>query len=62
MKFPKMFVLRFYQQFKINLKNGKEIERNKIMETSRKLINQWRDLPKSFNFKSNNLTQILLEL
>ena len=57
-----MFVLRFYQQFKINLKNGKEIERNKIMETSRKLINQWRDLPKSFNFKSNNLTQILLEL
>ena len=57
-----MFVLRFYQQFKINLKNGKEIERNKIMETSQKLINQWRDLPKSFNFKSNNLTQILLEL
>ena len=57
-----MFVLRFYQQFKINLKNGKEIERNKIMDTSRKLINQWRDLPKSFNFKSNNLTQILLEL
>ena len=57
-----MFVLRFYQQFKINLKNGKEIERNKIMETSRKLINQWRDLPKSFNFKSKNLTQILLEL
>jgi hypothetical protein len=57
-----MFVLRFYQQFKINLKNGKEIERNKIMVTSRKLINQWRDLPKSFNFKSNNLTQILLEL
>jgi hypothetical protein len=57
-----MFVLRFYQQFKINLKNGKEIERNKIMKTSRKLINQWRDLPKSFNFKSNNLTQILLEL
>jgi hypothetical protein len=57
-----MFVLRFYQQFKINLKNGKEIERNKIMEMSRKLINQWRDLPKSFNFKSNNLTQILLEL
>ena len=57
-----MFVLRFYQQFKINLKNGKEIELNKIMETSRKLINQWRDLPKSFNFKSNNLTQILLEL
>ena len=57
-----MFVLRFYQQFKINLKNGKEIDRNKIMETSQKLINQWRDLPKSFNFKSNNLTQILLEL
>ena len=57
-----MFVLRFYQQFKINLKNGKEIERNKIMETSRKLINQWRDLPKSFNFKSNNSTQILHKL
>jgi hypothetical protein len=57
-----MLELRFYQQFKINLKSGKEIEDSKIMEMPCKLINQWLDLLKSFNFKSNNLTQILQEL
>lgn len=57
-----MFVLRFYQQFKINLKSGKEAEEYKIMEILGKLINRWRGLLKSFNFKSNNLTQILQEL
>jgi len=57
-----MFVPKFYQQFKINLKNGKEIEDYKIMVMRDKLINRWRYLLKSFNFKSNNSTQILHKL